>query len=41
MTNDKIPMTNESLNDKSLNDLDLNYSFGFWNLDFGFIQWIF
>ncbi len=29
-------MTNESINDKSLNYLDFNYSFGFWNLDFGF-----
>ncbi len=36
MTNSKTQMTNESINDKSLNYLGLNYSFGFWNLDFGF-----
>jgi hypothetical protein len=43
MTNGKIQMTNESLNVKALNYLpacwqgrDLNYSFGFWNLGFGF-----
>jgi hypothetical protein len=29
MSNDKIQMTNESLNDKSLNYLDFNDSFGF------------
>ncbi len=32
MKNDKSQMTNESLNDKSLNYLDFNYSFGFWIL---------
>ncbi len=34
MTNVKIQMTNESSNDKSLNDLGLKDSFGFCHLDF-------
>ncbi len=29
MTNDKTQMTNKSFNDKALNYLDFNYSFGF------------
>jgi len=36
MTNDKIPMTNQSSKSKSLNYWDLNDSFEICHLDLGF-----
>jgi len=40
MTKIKIQNPNESSNPKykQLNDLDLSDSFGFWALDFGFME---
>ena len=38
MTNDKIQMSNESINDKLFNYLDFNDLFGFWDLDFGIFK---